>query len=357
MSNKLQQYFPMLRARKEVLTEIENRRELQTIFYSWSESAREEFLNFTTGAKGVKMLYDFVSKEILNPETHRERVNEFLSLLLGQSVKILEVLQNDGTRLADESTLLITDIVVELEDGSIVNLEIQKVGYMFPGQRSACYSADLLLRQYKRVQKKHSNDDVKSKTYYRDIKDVYTIVLFEKSPEELKKSGDIYFHFFEQQSNTGVQLNLLQKFLFISLDIFKEIKHNESIPIKIENRREAWFAFWCMDNPEDIAAIIEKYPDFKECYMQIYDICRNIEEVMSMFSRELAELDRNTMDLMIDKMQKEIDQKKQELVVTEEKLGQTEEKLDQTTQNLLKRSEEAEYWKKAYEELLKETSI
>ncbi len=29
--------------------------------------------------------------------------------------------------------------------------EMQKVGYLFPGQRSACYSADLLLRQYKRI--------------------------------------------------------------------------------------------------------------------------------------------------------------------------------------------------------------
>ena len=41
-------------------------------------------------------------------------------------------------RLADESTLLIMDVVVKLSDGSIVNLEIQKLGYMFPGERSAC---------------------------------------------------------------------------------------------------------------------------------------------------------------------------------------------------------------------------
>ena len=40
---------------------------------------------------------------------------------------------------------------MELEDGSLANIEIQKIGYAFPGQRGACYSADLLLRQYKRV--------------------------------------------------------------------------------------------------------------------------------------------------------------------------------------------------------------
>ena len=50
-----------------------------------------------------------------------------------------------------ESSLVIMDIVVELEDHSIANVEVQKIGYKFSGQRSACYSADLLLRQYKRV--------------------------------------------------------------------------------------------------------------------------------------------------------------------------------------------------------------
>ena len=68
----------------------------------------------------------FMIKEILNPENTPERVNELLTLLLGQRVRIVDVLPNDGTRLADESTLLITDMVVQLEDGSIANLEIQK---------------------------------------------------------------------------------------------------------------------------------------------------------------------------------------------------------------------------------------
>lgn len=38
-------------------------------------------------------------------------------------------------------------------------------------------------------------------------------------------------------------------------------------------------------------------------YAHIYDICQNIEKVMGMFSKELRELDRNTVQLMIDEMQ------------------------------------------------------
>ena len=39
----------------------------------------------------------------------------------------------------------------EEQQNSLANVEVQKIGYSFPGQRSACYSSDLLLRQYKRV--------------------------------------------------------------------------------------------------------------------------------------------------------------------------------------------------------------
>ena len=249
------------------------------------------------------MMYDFMSKEILNPEFHPERLNEFISLLLGQPAEIVEVLPNDGTRLADESTLLIMDVVVKLSDGSIVNLEIQKLGYMFPGERSACYSADLLLRQYKRVRKNAK----KKKFYYRDIKPVYTIVLFEKSPTEFRKYKVIYLHRFEQRSDTGLELQLLQTDIFVSLDIFRSIHQNEDKSMTLRNRLDAWFAFLSSDEPEAIVSIIEAYPEFREMYEQVYDICRNIDEVMQMFSKELRELDKNTVELMIDEMQKELD--------------------------------------------------
>ena len=309
MTNKLQQYFPMIRTKEQLMAEIEEKPKLKSIFYSWKEEARQDFINFCTGARGVKMMYDFVSKEILNPEVVPERVDELLSLLLGQEVHVKDVLPNDGTRIADESALVIMDIVVELQDKSIVNLEVQKIGYKFPGARSACYSADLLMRQYKKVRSKR-----KKKFNYNDIKDVYTIVLFEQSPGVFHEFPDDYLHQFHQCSNTGLKLNLLQKYLFVPLDIFLDSLQYKDI--KIQNRLDAWLAFLGSDDPEIIIDIIEQYPDFKEMYQQVYDICRNIEEVMGMFSKELLEMDRNTVELMIDEMQDEIKQQKE---VIEEK--------------------------------------
>lgn len=75
--------------------------------------------------------------------------------------------------------------------------------------------------------------------------------------------------------------------------------------------------FLSMDEPEAVISVIEKYSDFKAMYGQIYEICRNIEEVMGMFSKELRELDRNTVQLMIDEMQEELNQVKRK--VEEEK--------------------------------------
>ena len=142
--------------------------------------------------------------------------------------------------------------------------------------------------------------------------------------EEFKHFPDTYIHRFEQESDTGLEMNLLQKYLFVPLDIFQKIQHNKNGEIKIANRLEAWLAFLCMDRPEEIIAIIEKYPDFKDLYSQIYDMCRNIEEVMAMFSKELLEMDRNTVQLMIDDMQKELDETKDELVGTKGKLDEVQ---------------------------------
>ena len=149
--NLLQKYFPMIRSREEILGEISENQQLQNIYNEWNEEQRSEFLDFCAGVKGVKVLYDAFFKEVMDPDAVPERLEELLSLIFKQKIRILKVLPNDSTRIADESSLVIMDIVVELEDHSIANIEVQRLGYTFPGERAACYSSDLLLRQYKRV--------------------------------------------------------------------------------------------------------------------------------------------------------------------------------------------------------------
>ena len=320
-TSKLKQYFPMIREREDIKREIDGNPKLLEKYREWDEEQQEEFLDYCTGVKGVKVLYDAFFKEIMNPENTPERLNELLSFLLGQSVTIKRVLPGDSTRLADEQSLLIMDILVELADTSLANVEVQKIGYSFPGQRSACYSSDLLLRQYKRVK-----GERKKAFSYKDIKSVYTIVFFETSIKEFHEYPQNYIHKFKQQSDTGLELELLQKYVFIPLDIFRIIYHNN---VKSNgkngggncwNRTEAWLTFLSTDEPEIIIELISQYPEFKEMYEEIYVMCQNVEKVMEMFSKELIQLDRNTVQYMIDEMQDTIDVQKETIDTQKEKL-------------------------------------
>ena len=66
-------------------------------------------------------------------------------------------------------------------------------------------------------------------------------------------------------------------------------------------------------DPERIIELINKYPMFRQMYGDVYEVCRNMEKVMGMYSKELQELDRNTVQYMIDEMQETIDAQKQAL--------------------------------------------
>ncbi len=149
------------------------------------------------------------------------------------------------------------------------------------------------------------------------------------------------------------------------LDIFREIQHNKHI--RIENRLEAWLVFLSMDEPEAVISVIEKYSDFKAMYGQIYEICRNIEEVMGMFSKELRELDRNTVQLMIDEMQEELNQvkrkveeekqkaeeEKQKAEEEKQKAEEERQKAEEERQKAERKEQELEETRQAYEKALK----
>ena len=303
-TNLLKSYFPMIQSREEILQRIYTNPRMQQLFESWTVLQQKEFLDFCSGARGIKVLYDSFFKEVMNPEYDPARLESFLTALLNRKVRIKEVLPNDSTRLSDESSLLITDIIVELEDGSLANIEVQKIGYAFPGARCACYSSDMLLRQYKRVRQRSIDPVTGRDTFsYRNISKVYLIVLYEKSPDELKKCPDHWIHRSKVSFDSGLSMDLLQDYIFISLDIFRSKMHNK----KVTTLLEAWMIFLSIDDPDEIIRLITSFPQFKPMYETLYQMCRNVENIMGFFSEELREMDRNTVRYMIDELQKEVD--------------------------------------------------
>lgn len=304
---KLSQYFPMIRTREQILLEIRSDPALNARFESFSDEGRKEFLDICTGEKGVKILYDSFFRTVMDPKLYPERLKAMLGCILGMEIASFQVLESSSFALGDVKSLVILDIVVELRDGSIINLEVQKVGYDFPGERAACYASDLTLRQYARAKREAAEEASKDTGHifsYHSIHPVYTIVLIERSPGLFSKFPDQYIHRFSQKSDTGLSMELLHNYIFIPLDIFRNKYQNKNISTELD----AWLTFLSTDNPDEIMLLCDAFPSFKDLYKHIYEICRNTEDVMGIFSEALAELDRNTVDYMIDELKRKNEQ-------------------------------------------------
>ena len=104
----------------------------------------------------------------------------------------------------------------------------------------------------------------------------------------------------------------------VSLDNFRRLTQNKDIETKLE----AWLHFLSRDEPEEIIRLIQDYPEFRPLYEEVYRLCQDTERVMHMFSKELEELDRNTVQYMIDEMQDEIDGMKEAMDEMKEELGE-----------------------------------
>ena len=234
------------------INDIMSKENLKTIYGTWKKEQQEKFLDICTGVQGFKILYDGYFKEIFDPDSKPE-----------------------------------------------------------PQKNYYRYSADLLLRQYKRVKGEKGK-----KFSYKNIKKVYSIIFYEQSPKEFHSFPNHNIHRSKQQTDTGVEIELLQEFLFIPLDIVKNIYENS----RIRNKLDAWLIFLSDDNPETILKLVEEYPEFRKMYDEVYNLCLNTEKVMEMFSEELRELDRNTVQLMIDEMGTQLTKKEAQIAELERQI-------------------------------------
>ncbi len=229
------------------------------------------------------------------PSSEQERLESFLSELLGEPVHIEKILPREGLRMAEEASIIIMDILVQLSNGSRVNVEMQKLGIYFPGERSSCYIADAIMRQYTELK-----NSLKDDFSYKKMKPFYLVVLMEQSSGPFKKVAPHYIHTKQISYDSGAIVSSLAGIKYISLDTFRQTVHN------IDNKLQAWLTFFSSDEPADIIALITAYPEFRELYEEIAEFRTNPKELINMYSEALAVADRNTIRLMIDDMQDEL---------------------------------------------------
>ena len=284
--------------------------------------------DFLKGRRSLPLLYDPFFKKIFNPVERRDRLSELVSCLLGQKVTVLEVFPNEDSQFL--GVMIIMDMVVLMADGSIANIEIQKISYDFPAERISCYSADLVLRQYKMITGKGEHQmNGSSKPSYKDMRKVHTIILFEDSNKSLISDMDkaLYFHVGKTKFNTGIKIELLQDFVLVSLDTFRKYRYsdikegrteitdydydssqynNALVSEKMKRDRLKFLSLFVAETPQEIDKLVETFPDLESVRQDINEYLERPGEVLSMFSEALRILDRNTAELMVDRMKDEI---------------------------------------------------
>ena len=173
--------------------------------------------------------------------------------------------------------------------------------FHIPSRESVCPATPpiLMLRQYTRVKSSKG-----SSFTYKDLKTVYTIVIYEKSPDACLTDAlsDIYLHHGRIVFDTGIELKLLPEFYVVALDVFKESKYAKDI-----NELNAWLSLLTAQSVDDLAALVSDYPWMEAICKDMSEYMYDPEEVITMFSEARRMLDENTVHYMIDELQKERD--------------------------------------------------
>lgn len=283
--------------KEETLERLRQSPKLYRRYQMMSSDWKERFLDFCQGKKSLPLTYDPFFKYMFDPEIHGDRLSRLVSSLLGFEVRVLRALSSEDRLISGES-YLIMDLLVESSDGSLINVEIQKQGYAFPAERISCYSADLVMRQYMRAK---ANGERK-KFSYTDIKKVYVIVLFEESPSVFHQFDKTYRHYGKTVFDSGLNMELLQEFCLISLDVFRKIPYSE----RERSDQQAWLSLFTTENLEDAQRLIRDYPWLEEIYREIAMLRRKPEEVLGMWSDALRILDENSMKFYVEQLEEKV---------------------------------------------------
>ena len=207
------------------------------------------------------------------------------------------------------TVLSFIDIIVELENGSIANIEIQKISYLFPAQRVSCYSADLLLRQYARV-KGSKGEAVK----------------------------DYYVHFGRTVFDSEIQMDMLQEFYLIPLDVFQKSYYSKAK--KELNELNGWLALLSTDDVSKLDDLVSDYPQLEGIIADMAGYLDKPQEVVGMFSEALKILDENTVHYMMDEMQKDIDNKNELINKQDEMIKELREQNEDKNEQINKQNQQ-----------------
>ena len=315
MQKKKQLLEVCYQTKEEVLKELSNNPNSMCLYNGLPEKLKTEFINVCTGKQSIPLCYDAVFKKIFSPDMYPRRLGKLLSAIMGESVEVISVLTNEGTRISDKGSFVIMDIVVRLASGEIVNLEIQKMGYRFPVKRFDCYCADLIMREYSSLREEYGR-----KFSYNMLPKIISIAIFENTPDEIRREDNVYIQHSQMRTDAGTALNSVPEHYYISLDKYKDTIQNNNIT----SMQEAWLMLLSSTDLNRIEELIEFDSEFKHIYDEMFQMMVDPKELIQMYTNIFLEADRIEEQFVLDEMREEIDEKNRMIDSLEEKNKEAE---------------------------------
>lgn len=300
--------FGASRPRSDIVLQIRRESASFSTFLALSSSEQNIFLEFCMGNRGLRVTCDPFFQHLFHPAIHPGRLNRMLSCILKQKIKVRTVFPGTPTRsssshkaqIFENNSLVMMDILAELSDGTPVSVEIQRMGYEFPLERSFFYGADLLIRQ--------SCPAIKEKKFPpRGLNPVYIIVLMDKNPELFRKQPNQYIHRSRYSLDSGLRLKSPENYIYISLDNFRNMPHKKLTEL------DAWLYFLSGDSPNDMRLATQKYPFFRIFCEDIIRFRYRPEKLLKMYSEALKRMNPDTIKYQMDEMQTLLQNKDREL--------------------------------------------
>jgi predicted transposase/invertase (TIGR01784 family) len=316
-------------------------------FENLNKLRRQEFLNFCTGKNMTALTYDKIFKKIFNFEQHPDRLKHFLSAVLGFEVEVLQILPVESEQMNEYGSVLVMDILVKTIDGTIINVEMQRIPYTFNGKRVSCYLSDLVMRQYNQVKAMVKEDPTLTFTYEM-MKPVYCLIFFDKSSAKMKELPHSWEDVGQLQFDSGLKEEFLEHIHYIELDKFRENVQT------ISNEKERWVSLLSADTPEKVQEVAASSVEMFEIIAEVAEYTMDAGEVMNMYSEALRILDRNTEKYMMDEAMKQLEEKDKTIEEQGKALEEQGRALEEKDKDLEKERREKEVYQREIEELKKQ---
>ena len=224
-------------------------------------------------SKKLKMKDDIVFKAFFSRNEHY--LKSFLSAILGKQIKIKKVIHDARLeQLTKEMKYGILDLEVELEDGEIVNVEMQLKDNKNIEKRTTFYAIKKIVEQ------------LELNGNYEDLKRVIVIAILDYNLTDLKE----YITETERvaSNHKEYKLNNVVTYYYIELEKFR--KQNPDM----QDERNQWLAFIDMERGDLLEMAKKENNEIKDA-LKDYEVLTGDEEIKRLAEvRLMSELEEQS---------------------------------------------------------------